>query len=960
MNFKNYPNNFISCKKMLLLVFIFMFHGAQSQNNCSTALPITAGTYTIDAINGTQVPSPICAANGPGATAGEWYSYTPTENHSVTVTTDLVVNACSDTRLHIYSGSCTSLVCIGGDDDAGTVPCSTNNNTYLSKYTFDATAGTTYYIAFDNKWQSTGFQFKLIENMILPNLCNTAAIITSGTIIVPPITSNTYSTSCASATLATWYKYIPSQGYQVTISSDYAQNICKDTNFNVYTGSCPNGLICITGDDNSGILACNSGNTNSNLSIKTFNVSAGTTYYIVWDNKSSAEGFVFGLSETPYPCSQATAITAGVTIVNSIDVPNLPTSCSTASNAKWYKYTPTQDYHLTISSDLPQNICKDTNFNVYKGSCPSGLICIAGDDNSGMIACNSENVNSNLSKKTFDVTAGTTYYIVWDNKWSAAGFDFEITEGIIIVPISYNAQTIPTLISSDYNLCVVDMQNDGKDDIVSISTGNLKIHKQGVGGAFAVTNMPVTGTSFMPTWSMAAGDYNRDGFKDLILGNGQGLSIWKSNTTGTGYTNYTPGQYIFCQRTNFADLNNDGNLDIFSCHDIAPNVYYLNDSSNNLTYYQSGVTPGSFNIGVLSSGGNYSTLFTDFDNDGDADVLISKCSGPPCELHRNDGNGVYTDISALAQINITPIQTWSSAVADFDNDGDMDIIITASSGNHHFFRNNLDTTNSVEEAYTEITLGSGWDLNASINIDNVAYDFDNDGLVDVIGGGNKIMFNQGNDLFSPTNYPGVSIGAIGDLNNDGFLDILNGNVVNYAVPNANNWIKIGLEGNISNANGIGARVEIYGTFGKKIRDIRSGEGFRYMSSMNAHFGIGLATSISKIIIRWPSGKVDQISNPNINQYIKVVENSTNLKTETIVKSEFTIYPNPASDILNISIKNNAPEIKSAQIVDLTGRLITDSKVINNIIDIKNLAVGTYILVIQDKAGNKYTEKFLKK
>jgi hypothetical protein len=328
-------------------------------------------------------------------------------------------------------------------------------------------------------------------------------------------------------------------------------------------------------------------------------------------------------------------------------------------------------------------------------------------------------------------------------------------------------------------------------------------------------------------------------------------------------------------------------------------------------------------------------------------------------LHRNDGDGVYTNISALAQINVTPIQTWSSGIADFDNDGDMDIIITSSGSAHKFFRNNLDTSNSVEEAFTNITAGSGWDTNTSTNIDNIAYDFDNDGLVDVLGGGSKIMFNQGNNTFAPTAYPGISVGAVGDLNNDGFLDIQNGSSIRYAIPNGNNWFKVQLQGTQSNTNGIGARIEIYGDFGIQIRDIRSGEGFRYMSSLNAHFGLGQSTAITQLIIKWPSGIVDTIANPEINAALRVTEGST-LAVNGNTNSVFTIYPNPAKQVISISIDANSTEkLKDAQIFDLSGRMILETKLTSSQINIGTLKTGTYLLLLTNEQGKGFTQKFIK-
>jgi hypothetical protein len=795
--------------------------------------------------------------------------------------------------------------------------------------------------------------------------CLDALEITAGTYVVGPLNGTAPPLICADngaiptsgrTPAGEWYKYTPTSDYTITISSDLAVNANKDTRFHVYVGTCST-LSCFAGDDDGGSIYGNY------LSSETFNVTEGTTYYIVWDNRwitnANNNGFSFILNEAPLAynyCASATTVTPGTITVNAIDQPAYIGGCSSGTQSKWYAYTPTINATVTVTSDLAQNICKDTKFGIYRGVCPAGLSCITGDDNSGNIACNSGNSDSNLSTKTFIVDAGLTYYIVWDNTGSSDGFDFSIIEIPIIRPIEYNVQSIST-INSGYNMCVVDMNKDFKDDIVGISQNNMRIHFQGeTQDSFTVTDFPIIGTSDMPSWSLAAGDYNKDGFNDILLGSGSGLTFWKSNSSGTAYTIDNPSDYIFCQRTNFVDINNDGHLDAFSCHDIAPNVYYLNDGNANMTYYQSGNTPGAYNLGLTPGGGNYASLWTDFDNDGDLDMFISKCSGPPCELHRNDGNGVFTDISAQAGINVTPIQTWSSAIADFDNDGDMDIIITASAGTHRFFRNNKDIDTV---AFTDITSGSGWDTNTSTNIDNIAYDFDNDGFVDVLGASGKIMFNQGNNTFAPVLYSGISVGAVGDLNNDGFLDIQNGNNIRYAIPNGNKWLKITIKGIQSNSNGIGARIEIYGAWGKQIRDVRSGEGFEYMSSLNTHFGLGTATTIDQVVIKWPSGVVDTFNNVTPNQILNVVEGQT-LGTNSFDSFVFTVYPNPVKSIINININTTNPvEFNSAVIYDLNGRMVQQTKVENKTVNVENLSIGTYILKLKDEQGKEYSQKFIK-
>jgi hypothetical protein len=328
-------------------------------------------------------------------------------------------------------------------------------------------------------------------------------------------------------------------------------------------------------------------------------------------------------------------------------------------------------------------------------------------------------------------------------------------------------------------------------------------------------------------------------------------------------------------------------------------------------------------------------------------------------LFQNNGDGTYTNIADTANM-ADPEQTWSSAVGDFNNDGWMDVIVgvnSLSSGNTNVKKNNGDGT------FTSVTTGSGYDLITSTGREYVAFDFDNDGFLDVLNAGNTIMFGDGNFHFTPNpnTYPLSTVDRpVGDLNDDGFLDIQNGNNVLFNNGNDNHWIKLHLEGVVSNRNGIGARVELYGAWGKQIRDVQSGTGFQNMSTINTQFGIGSETNIDKIVIKWPSGTEDTILNPSSDQNLYVVEGSTLSTVNQIKNDTFTVFPNPVNDFINVKLYNPATVIATANIYDMNGKLVLSPNFVNQTMDVKSLPTGAYVLILKDAQGNAYDHKILKR
>ena len=114
----------------------FSLNAQTSSDSCldaSVAIAITGeGIFSVDGVDGSEIPDPICAENGVGATNGEWYRFIPDSSAYFIISTDLPENNGKDTRVHIYNGSCGDLNCVGGDDDGG--------SGFLSEVGFNAVA----------------------------------------------------------------------------------------------------------------------------------------------------------------------------------------------------------------------------------------------------------------------------------------------------------------------------------------------------------------------------------------------------------------------------------------------------------------------------------------------------------------------------------------------------------------------------------------------------------------------------------------------------------------------------------------------------------------------------------------------------------------------------------------------------------------------------------------------------
>lgn len=408
------------------------------------------------------------------------------------------------------------------------------------------------------------------------------------------------------------------------------------------------------------------------------------------------------------------------------------------------------------------------------------------------------------------------------------------------------------------------MNDDLLDDVVRVGQKGIYIDFQQHDGTFRQKFFPVT-IQAPPEWTVAAGDINNDGYNDLLFGHTGTVSFVQATEHGQSYQETVMPVSILSQRATFADINLDGWLDAFVCNDTARNIPFRNLGSGSMI-------PDSVLIRTAARPGNYAAIWTDYDLDQDIDLYISKCEPGSFPgdidrtnlLYRNDGQGLFTETAHAAGVDDNA-QSWCTAFEDFDQDGDFDAFVVNHDFQNRLYRNNGDGT------FTDVISMSGinpLDLQAT---ENASGDFNNDGFADIFAQLEQELYLGHGDLtFTGQDAP-ISRGAIGDLNSDGFLDIYYKGQCWLNTGNTNHWANIIPLGIVGNRNGIGTRVEIYGAWGKQVREVRAGQSYSPMSSMTVHFGLGVYDHLDSVKLFWPSGMITTVRDLKADSIYRIPE-----------------------------------------------------------------------------------------
>jgi len=498
-----------------------------------------------------------------------------------------------------------------------------------------------------------------------------------------------------------------------------------------------------------------------------------------------------------------------------------------------------------------------------------------------------------------------------------------------------------------------DFDNDGWDDITYASENGVDLYffknTNGVFNLVTFNGISNTSKAKQVIWV----DYDNDGDKDFFVTAIEGKNAFYSNDGEMNFTDIssTIGIFqtdLFTYGASFGDIDNDGDLDLFISNRSPEdhNYLYRNDSG---IYVDITGTSGISLEGQLS----FCSIFFDYDKDGLQDIYVSNDKEENINrLYKNLGDGVFQDVSESSNAGVD-VSAMSTTLGDFNNDGWFDIYITNTPFSQvSSIQGNVLLKNNGDGTFTNVATETGTSFD-SVGWGSVFLDADNDGLLDIYvsssenGNGSLISsafyhqqddetFTIPQDIGFNTDLRESYTNAIGDINNDGKPEIVVGNDTdnNFLwqnnTLNENNWLKVKLEGVVSNKDGIGNTIEINVDGQSQYRYTLAGEGYLSQNSFYEFFGTGLSNLIDYVKVTWTStGATETFNNIEANQSITIKEGIGILNDNNyIVEDLLSIYPNPSNDgVFKLSTKNN--ESNTLKVYDLSGRLIFKVKNLKN-------------------------------
>ncbi|KAA3635965.1 MAG: CRTAC1 family protein, partial [Bacteroidetes bacterium] len=443
----------------------------------------------------------------------------------------------------------------------------------------------------------------------------------------------------------------------------------------------------------------------------------------------------------------------------------------------------------------------------------------------------------------------------------------------------------------------VDFDGDGLDDLTfGTELGQNLIFYKNTGSGFELLEAPVD--NFDENKQILWFDLENDGDKDLFVVNYQAPNRLYLNNGNFNFSDITESAGIILEDTPsfsaaIGDVDNDGLLDIFV------SSYSLNNFQNRL-YRNNGDNSFSEISGSAGLPDNYvlpnATAFFDFNNNGLQDLFIGNDNLAFLnQMLKNLGDGTFEDVSSSSNLDVA-MDAMNAGIADYDNDGDLDIYVTNKVSENQLFRNNGDETFTeiasqvgVDNQINQLTWGGNFfdcdndlDLDLYVSSSLKTADFPSKLFINDLGSGNFSTILLENDTLSSF------ANAIGDFNLDGLMDIVVNNAIVNNIPdnedvfqlwqnttsNANNWLKVFLVGTESNRDGIGSWIEMYINGQKYVRYKHCGIAYMAQNSNLEHFGMGPFTEADSVIVRWLSGNADIFYDVTANQILTIVEGSS--------------------------------------------------------------------------------------